>query len=103
MDNYKIRFEYEEQMEHKKWMKEIPYIQFPPEWQVKIIPPIAGAVVRFLVQKDGAEVSVYLDCYDNLGCYGSPYWEVYPCEGDCFRCDMDDTKSLLNAITKSIS
>ena len=102
MENYRLPYEYEEMMEHRKWMKEIPYIQFPSDWKVQITPPFAGAVVRFRVQKNDAEVSVYLDCYDRLGYYGSPYWEVYPHEGDVFRCDMSDTESLLNAITHSL-
>lgn len=103
MENYRLAYEYEKQMEHSKWMKEIPYIQFPTDWKVQITPPFAGAVVRFRVQKDDMEVSIYLDCYDRLGWYGSPYWEVYPYEGDVFRCDMLDTESLLNAITHSLS
>ena len=103
MENYRLPYEYEEMMEHRKWMKEIPYIQFPSDWNVQITPPFAGAVVRFRVQKNNAEVSVYLDCYDRLGCYGSPYWEVYPHEEDVFRCDISDTESLLNAITHSLS
>lgn len=103
MENYRLAYEYEQQMEHRKWAKEIPYIQFPADWKVQITPPFAGAVVRFRVQKDDMEVSIYLDCYDRLGFYGSPYWEVYPHEGDVFRCDMSDTESLLNAITHSLS
>lgn len=103
MENYRLTYEYEQQMEHRKWAKEIPYIQFPADWKVQITPPFAGAVVRFRVQKDDMEVSIYLDCYDRLGCYGSPYWEVYPHEGDVFRCDMSDTEILLNAITQSLS
>lgn len=47
--------------------------------------------------------SIYLDCYGRLGCYGSPYWEVYPYEGDVFRCDMSDAEGLLNAIAHTIS
>lgn len=102
MKNYRLVYEYEDKMEHRKWIKEIPFIQFPNDWKVQITPPFAGAVVRFRVQKDEAEVSIYLDCYDKLGCYGSPYWEVYPYKGDVFRCDISDTGSLLNAIAQSI-
>lgn len=71
--------------------------------EVQISPPFSGAVVRFRVKKDKAEVSIYLDCYDRLGFYGEPYWEVHPHEGDVYRCDMADTESLLNAIKHSIS
>ena len=102
MEDYLLVGRYSQIMEHSKWQKEIPYIQFPADWQVQISPPFAGAVVRFRVKKDKAEVSIYLDCYDRLGCYGEPYWEVYPHEGDVYRCDMSDTESLLNAIKHSI-
>lgn len=34
MKNYRLAYEYEEQMEHGKWMKEIPFIQFPADWKV---------------------------------------------------------------------
>ena len=92
-----------ELMEYGKWGAEIPYITFPTDWQVKIIPPFGGAVVRFRVRKGDVEVSVYLDCYDNLGCYGKPYWEVHPHDDDVFRCDMEDTEALLKAISESIN
>ena len=94
--------DYDTEMEIEKWRKEIPYIKFHCDWEVKIIPPFAGATVRFKVKKDDAEVSIYLDCYDTLGCVGKPYWEVYPYEEDTYRCLMDDTEKLLEAISKSI-
>lgn len=102
MEDYILVGRYSQIMEHSKWRKEIPYIQFPADWQVQICPPFAGAVVRFRIKKDKADVSIYLDCYDNLGCYEAPYWEVYPHEEDVYRCDMLDTESLLKAITRSI-
>ena len=102
MEYYLLVAKYSQIMEHSKWKKEIPYIQFPTDWKVQISPPFAGAVVRFRVKKDNAEVSIYLDCYDRLGCYGEPYWEVYPHQGDVYRCDMVDTESLLKAILESI-
>jgi hypothetical protein len=103
MDKLLLPYQYSELMEHSKWTKEIPYISFPPDWKVKIIPPFGGAVIRFLIEKNGIIVSVYLDCYDNLGCHGAPYWEVYPYDGDIYRCDMEDTKSLISAITYTLN
>lgn len=103
MKNYGLIEKYEQMMEHMKWVQEIPYISFPSDWEIAIMPPFLGAVVRFRVKKGDAEVSIYLDCYDSLGCYGSPYWEVYPYEEDVFRCAMLDTESLLTAIGESIS
>lgn len=102
MEDFLLVERYSQIMEHSKWKKEIPYIQFPADWQVQISPPFAGAVVRFRVKKDNAEVSIYLDCYNRLGYYSKPYWEVYPHEGDVYRCDMLDTNSLLKAIARSI-
>lgn len=93
---------YDTTMETRKWKNEIPYIKFPSDWEVKIIPPFAGATVRFLIRKDNATVSVYLDCYDHLGCVGQPYWEVYPHDKDTYRCFMNDTDMLLSAISRSI-
>ena len=69
MKNYKLMAEYSDLMEHHKWSSQIPYISFPLEWQVKVIPPYGGAVIRFLIMQGAAKVSVYLDCYDNIGCY----------------------------------
>lgn len=90
-------------IEVRKWCVEIPYINFPSEWDVKIIPNFSGSVIRFLVKKNNdIKISVYLDCYDNLGCYGKPYWEIYPHKEDVFRCDMNDTKTLIKAINEEL-
>lgn len=86
-----------------KWSREIPEIEFPGDWAIRIIPPFKGAIVRFRARLPhmGKEdsVSIYLDCYDTLGCYGSPYWEVYPYRGDVERCDMMDIEELLRMIS----
>jgi len=93
-------YDYENAFEWIRWMQEIPSINFPKEWAIKIIPPFGNAVVRFRVNED---ISVYLDCYDALGYVGVPYWEMYPTkEGDTFRCDMNDIDELLDAISKAI-
>ncbi len=93
-----------------KWVKEIPFISFRPEWKVRIIPPFNRAIVRFVVS-DMTEkkwVSVYLDCYNHLGYYTDaeghpkPYWEVYPVDGDTARCSMNDIKTLLKDIQRSL-
>jgi hypothetical protein len=96
-------YEVERIMEYRKWCGKIPHITFPNDWKVQVIPPFRGAVVRFKIKKGDANVSIYLDCYDRLGCYGQPYWEVYPHENDVFRCDMEDTETLLKAIAESIA
>lgn len=103
MEDTMLVYKYDQIMESQKWRNEIPYLQFPIDYKVKIIPPFGGAVVRFLIEKNGKKVSVYLDCYNKLGCYGEPYWEIYPHEEDVFRCDMNDTDSLMKAIEQSLS
>ena len=96
----------ENKMEYSKWVKEIPFISFPDKYEVKIIPPYGGAVVRFIIQVKGRPElgtrSIYLDCYDVLGYVGRPYWELYPdITGDVFRCYMEDTQALLDALDES--
>lgn len=103
LDRDRASFAVEQAFEWRKWADEIPYIQFPQEWQVKVIPPFGRAVARFLVRPPGMmgpkdRVSVYLDCYEMLGCWDGPYWEVYPYRGDVGRCDMADVPRLLEMI-----
>lgn len=102
MEDHLLVGKYSQILERSKCKKEIPYIQFPTDCQVHISTSFAGAVVRFRVKKDKAEVSIYLVGCDKLGCYGETFWEVYPHEGGVYRCDMTDAESLLNAIEQSI-
>ena len=88
--------------EWHKWCGEIPQIKFEPEWGIRIIPPFGSAVVRFGVVCGKADLSVYLDCYDELGCVGEPYWELYPHKGDTERFLMKDVKGLKRAIKNEI-
>lgn len=102
------RHDVETKDEWLRWCEEIPFIQFPSGWNVKVIPPFAGAVARFRVRDERTPKddfsSVYLDCYDRLGWVKEPYWEVYP-HYDCGgirRCQMNDTKGLLEMIKESL-
>ena len=101
-DDKKV-YEVERIMEYHKWIREIPFIKFDSDWEVKVIPPFSGAVARFQIQKGDSFVSIYLDCYDKLGLFGEPYWEIYPHSGDVYRCKMNNTEELLKAIRESIS
>ena len=89
-------------MNSEKWREQIPFMSFPPEWTIQITPPFNHAVVRFRIRQENANVSVFLDCYELLGSYGEPYWDVSPYEGDNFRCKMNDTEALLRAISSSL-
>lgn len=102
LKHWEARYLVEQTEEWEKWSLEVPYIQFPSEWSIRIIPPMTNAIVRFRVKTPKAEfVSVYLDCYDRLGHFGEPYWEVYPHQGDVFRCAMNDVDALLKAISEA--
>lgn len=93
--------------EWNRWREELPYIKWPKSWLVKAVPPFGGAIIRYLITLEGLDdrISVYLDCYNRLGYFwdasGSnpaPYWEVYPVEGDVYRCPMNDIDRLLKGI-----
>lgn len=88
-----------------KYCKEIPVIKFPPHWKVRIVPPFMGAMIRFNVSTDNTkeEISVYLDCHDILGCFGEPYWEVYPFNDDVGRTAMANTDELIKMVEMSLS
>ena len=106
MEKLTISINMEKEFEWDKWRLEIPFINFPRNWEIKIIPPFSGAVIRFIVKRKDSTVSntisVYLDCYDVLGCYNKPYWEIYPYDNDVFRCDMNDVETLIKAIKHAL-
>lgn len=87
---------------NEKWQEAcdiIPFIKFPADWSIQIIPPFVGAMVRFRVKlPNGQNKSIYLDFYDRLGYVGKPYWEVYPVGGDTGRCLLAETDELLRLI-----
>lgn len=81
----------------------IPPLHFKTEWDVRIIPPFGGAMMRFTVDHNGKHVSVYCDFFQNLGCFRGPYWEMYPRSykwngepyTDVMRFALNDTESLI--------
>ena len=102
-DAQNARWRIETIEEWNKWTDEIPFLEFPAGWMVQPTPPFAGAVARFRVRdKHGGEVSVYLDCFDRLGIFGEPYWELYPHDDDVYRCAMANTNELLSVIQDSL-
>ena len=100
----RLSCELREASEWDKWIEEIPYIQFPLGWKIKIIPPYVGAVIRFLVSLPGKKgnISVYLDCYSILGCVDKPYWEVYPYKDDTIRVGLNEIEELLAYINVAL-
>ena len=88
----------------QKWREDcltMPFISFPADWQVKVIPPFGDAVVRFRVKlPSGGDKSIYLDKRNSLGSWDGEegYWEVYPYKGDVGRCDTRNIPELLRMI-----
>lgn len=98
----------EKSFKWREWVFKIPSINFPSHWNVKIIPPFAGAMIRFMVStekmKKKESISVYLDCYNMLGYMPEPYWEAYsPSSSDSpERFFMKDVNKLISYINKQI-
>jgi len=88
---------YTNDVKYRKWCQEIPELEFPEGMKVKIIPPFGGAAVRFIANG----ISIYLDIDDSLGCFGSPYWEIYPYLGNPTRVAMEDTEELIIKIIEA--
>jgi hypothetical protein len=93
-------------MEHEKILEDhwqsVPMLKFKPSWEVRVMPSLWGALVRFQVSKRGKLVSVYLDVENNMGCYDGHYWEAYNFEDDPERFSKSDTEGLMDYISKSL-
>ena len=93
-----------EQMQgFRNWSNKLPYFHFDKEWNVKIIPPFAGAVIRFAIDYNGKHVSVYFDAYSRLGwMYDEneepiPYFEYYDGE-ETHRYWLEESEQMMNDI-----
>lgn len=93
---------------YRDWQYHMPAIPFNPAWEVRILPPFGGAMVRFTAKANGRSVSVYLDVDESLGFFTGdgdefvPYWEIYPYGDDVFRCQFNDIDGLVGAINESL-
>ena len=96
---------YENLQECRKWGSKIPALHFEKEWDVKIIPPFGGAVIRFHISHNNKNVSVYFDGYSELGYVVDendkpiPYFEYYDGE-ECYRYYMDESEQMMADIKK---
>lgn len=96
---------YETLQECRAWGSKIPALHFEKEWDVKIIPPFGGAVIRFYISHNNKNVSVYFDGYSELGfMYDDkgkpiPYFEYYDGE-DCHRYYIDESEEMMADIKK---
>ena len=101
-----ICIDYDKAMQTEKISLEIPFIQFPSNWKIKIVPPFSGASIRFYVQdqfSDEKFVSIYLDWFSMLGSVDEPYWEVYRYKEDVCRVLLNDVDDLIEAIKLSLN
>lgn len=94
------RYRIENDEDWRGWCGKAPWLQFPPELEVKIIPPFGGAMARFMVRFAGCtdedkHVSVYWDTNDTLGIMSKPYWEIYPVKYKGDDGDYHDTARFL--------
>lgn len=90
-------YEIDDEMEYDKWMVGLPFIQWPANYLIKVIPPFGAKVIRFWLKTADTqhELSIYLDGYNYSGCMPWPHYEVYGGEvGDVSRCKWDDIEGL---------
>lgn len=93
---------YDETFEVDKWIKQVPRLRFKEEWEVKIVPPFGGAIIRFLVSANDKFLSVYLDGYNMLGgVRGETYWEVFDGE-DIERFKFDKSERMMARIEEKL-
>lgn len=70
---------------------------------MKIIPPFAGAIIRFWINHNGKHVSVYFDGYSELGwmCDENdkpiPYFEYYD-GNETYRYLLDESDKMMDDI-----
>jgi hypothetical protein len=98
---------YDSVFETDKWRMKLPYLSFPPDWEIRIIPPSVSAIIRFHVRKKETLkddwISIYFDGYNNLGFATGPYWEIYPNnEGDNQRFLLGEEKEMIEAIQEAL-
>lgn len=66
-NDFLMRSRVETEEHWREWCGKLPYLHFKEKYEVKIIPPFAGALVRFVVKYNDKSVSVYFDGYSELG------------------------------------
>ena len=73
------RYEVERAEDWHSWIDKIQPFELRQGYTIKVIPPFAGAVIRFHIGHISSDrtVSIYFDGFDNLGVVGYPYYEAY--------------------------
>jgi hypothetical protein len=97
------RRQVEQSEEWDKWLRLMPKLTVPDGCQISVVPPLVGAIVRFIIFKGEKSVSVYFDAYSRLGCYDGPYWEAYPIDGDNVRYSPERFDQMMADIAKELA
>ena len=105
------RSKIEEKENWRDWAGVMPALHFDSDWEVKILPPFAGALARFVVRKGEKRVSVYFDAHARLGAMydesGSPepYFEAYNFElfQEPERYLFDQVDMMMNSIREYLN
>ena len=89
-------------------LNQYPWLNFPSDWDVCIIPPFSYADARFRVRRGGAHISVYLDLEAYLGAVYDengpiPYWEIYPYGEGVYRVLMSESEKLIPKIEEALT
>ena len=76
----------------------VPYLNLPNDCEMMFTPTYL-AQARFMIRRKAnpsVVASVYLDIFDNLGCIGEPYWEVWSERiNETWRYVMKDVDALM--------
>jgi hypothetical protein len=98
--------DYDEQQ--RRWREQrgqMPYLRFPPDWEIKIVPPWRCVDVRFTARKGERTVSVFADLSGNAGGFidesgdEAPYWEI---GGSDWRVPLRDVDGLMREIAAAL-
>lgn len=93
---------------YEKWRKELPVFHFDEKWEVKIIPPFAGAVIRFCINYKDKFVSVYFDSDSSLGfMYDDddnliPYFEYWDGQ-ETYRYLVNESEKMMSEIREYLN
>lgn len=100
------RHRMEEEEQWRALTDEMPYLRFPPDLEVRIIPPFGGAACRFTVRlrrrNPTNTVSVYFDSSSALGCMNQPYWEAYPIKENNNRYLLGEEQKMIRHIAREL-
>lgn len=91
---------YDEVMQSRKWIGDIPFLRFPSYCEVKIIPPFDGRLVRFIVKHKNNELNVELYYNEKTN---AANWYLYDINNLCIVFDIDDASGLEKEIRNSLN